>query len=306
MCTSLIAKEVHVCPKCKTKSRIVKRGFYFRPSDKKKIQRFQCKNCLKSFSSQTISFDFRLRKRRINQFVFRLLAKGSSQRSVAETIGVHPMTIARRVTRFGACAKVQFRKLNRNQPRAIEVVFDEMETFEHTKLKPLSIPIAVENKTRRILALDVGKIAAKGHLANLSRNKYGFRKCERKISLHNVFKELEILATPFCQFKSDESRHYPSFVKSYFENGIHKTYKGRKSAVTGQGEMKKGGFDPLFSLNQTAAMLRDNIKRLTRRTWCTTKRVDRLLDFLYIYSYYHNQRIAGVKRPRIYGKTIAN
>ena len=40
-----------------------------------------------------------------------------------------------------------------------------METFEHTKLKPLTIPMAVEQGTRRILAVDVGKIAAKGHLA---------------------------------------------------------------------------------------------------------------------------------------------
>jgi hypothetical protein len=44
----------------------------------------------------------------------------------------------------------------------------------------------------------------------------------------------------------------------------------------GQGELKRGGFDPLFSLNHTAAMFRDRLKRLSHRTWCTTKRPDRL------------------------------
>ena len=292
-----------MCPNCQSREKIIKRGVYIRPSDKKKIQRFQCKICFKSFSTQTTSFDFRLRKRRINQSIFRHLAKGSSQRACAELFGVHPMTIARRVSRFGACAKAQLKKQNRRLSKVNDIVFDEMESFEHTKLKPLTIPLAVENSTRRILALDVGRIAAKGHLADLSRKKYGIRKCERKQALKNLFDELKELSLPRCRLISDESKHYPGVVKRTFKDSIHKTYKGRKPAVVGQGEMKKGGFDPLFSLNQTAAMLRDNIKRLTRKTWCTTKRVDRLLDFLYLYAFYHNQKIAGVRRPRIWSTT---
>jgi hypothetical protein len=89
-------------------------------------------------------------------------------------------------------------------------------------------------------------------------------------------------------------------LRRHFKDAEHLQFKGRAAAVVGQGEMKKGGFDPLFSLNQTAAMIRDNIKRLGRRTWCTTKRIDRLLDFLAIYAIYHNQIIEGVRRPRIF------
>jgi transposase-like protein len=289
-----------MCPNCKTPTQIFKRGRYRRPSDKKLIQRFQCKNCQKSFSSQTSSFDYRLRKRRINQRVFLMLAKGMSQRGCAQVLGVDPKTISRRVWRFGRCSKAHLKKLQKSKRRVSSITFDEMETFEHTKLKPLTIPLAVETNSRKVLALDVGKIAAKGPLASLSRSKYGYRKCQRRLVLDSLFDQIKNIATPECIFLSDESQHYPRPVKRFFKNGIHKQYKGRKPAVVGQGEMKKGGFDPLFSLNQTAAMFRDNIKRLTRRTWCTTKRVDRLLDFLHIYAFYHNQRIDGVKRPRIF------
>ena len=215
------------------------------------------------------------------------------------------MTIARRVTRFGACARAHFQRAQRQSEKVDDIVFDEMETFEHTKLKPITIPLAVENKSRKILALSVGRIAAKGPLAPISRKKYGLRKCERKRALRSLFIQLESLSTPCSRMTSDESRHYPPMVKTYFKNCEHRTYKGRKPAIIGQGEMKKGGFDPLFSLNQTAAMFRDNIKRLARRTWCTTKRLDRLLDFLHLYAFYHNQRIAGVKRPRIWGTTLS-
>jgi transposase-like protein len=292
-----------MCPHCHFNTDIVKRGFYIRASDGLKIQRFNCRNCGRDFSTQTSSFDYRLRKRRINQSVFRMLAKGMSQKGCAHVLAVDPQTIARRITRFGICAKKHLRSFTST---VSEVVFDEMETFEHTKLKPLTIPLAVEKRTRRILFVDVGKIAAKGHLAQISKKKYGFRKCERKKALNRLFRHLKRISCPHATFFSDESHHYPNQIRRYFKQVKHMTFKGRKSAIIGQGEMKKGGFDPLFCLNQTAAMIRDNIKRLTRRTWCTTKKIERLLDLLHIYSFYHNQRIDGVKRPSIFNCSVSN
>jgi transposase-like protein len=295
-----------MCPHCKNTDKIVKNGFFKRESDGSKFQRFYCKNCLKTYSTQTISFDYRLRKRRINQSVFRLLSKGNSQHGSAVILSVHPQTIARRISRFGACAKKHLLNFQANLNTIDDLVFDEMETFEHTKLKPLTIPLAVENSSRKILALSVGKIAAKGHLAEISRKKYGLRKCERRIALQNLFSQLKTISHPCCIFRSDESKHYPAMFKYLDKNTIHKTYKGRKPSVTGQGEMKRGGFDPLFSLNHTAAMIRDNLKRMARRTWCTTKRIDRLLELLNIYAYFHNQRIDGIKRPSIQNCLINN
>lgn len=288
------------CPHCQQSDQIIKRGCYIRASDEKRIQRFYCSKCGLSFSSQTTSFDYRLRKRRINQVVFRLLAKGLSQRGSAQVLGVDPKTIARRVIRFGSCAKKYVRQLQREQNKVTEVVFDEMESFEHTKLKPLTIPMVVENKTRRILAIEVGKIAAKGHLAQIARKKYGTRRCQRAEAINRMFTSLRQSLSSDIIIRSDESHHYPKPIKRHFPEALHLRYKGRKPAIIGQGELKKGGYDPLFCFNQTAAMLRDNIKRLARRTWCTTKQIERLKDLLHIYILYHNQIIAGVKRPRIF------
>ena len=59
--------------------------------------------------------------------------------------------------------------------------------------------------------------------------------------------------------------------------------------MTGQGELKKLRFDPLFALNHTCAMLRANINRLFRRTWCTTKKKECLEDHLAVYMDFHNR-----------------
>lgn len=285
-----------MCPFCHRPDLVIKKGFYIRNSDCKRIQRFYCQNCLRGFSAQTSSFDYRMRKRRINQVVFRMLSKGVSLRGCAQVLNVQPRTIARRLNRFGQFAEIQMRK-QRRKNSVSKILIDEMESFEHTKLKPLTIPIVVEYKTRMILSLDVGQIAAKGTLAELSKKKYGKRVCQRKSVLNKVFLETKECLNENGVILSDESYHYLRPIKRHFPIVTHRSFKGRRGANIGQGEMKKGGLDPLFYLNHTYAMIRDNIKRLARKTWCTTKKIAQLKNSLYLYAHYHNQVVSGVRRP---------
>jgi len=72
---------------------------------------------------------------------------------------------------------------------------------------------------------------------------------------------------------------------------VHLTHKGAKGSVSGQGEMKKLGRDPLFSINQSFAMFRDKMSRLSRRSWNLSKHIDRLEDHMAIYIESHNRVI---------------
>jgi hypothetical protein len=71
----------------------------------------------------------------------------------------------------------------------------------------------------------------------------------------------------------------------------HITTKGGRGSVVGYGELKKLGYDPLFSLNHCCAMIRDNLKRLSRRTWCTTKKIENLQNQLNVFQYFYNTRL---------------
>jgi len=85
-------------------------------------------------------------------------------------------TFVRKFILMGLRAKDKL--LNENKklyPKAVHIQFDDMETFEHTKCKPLSITLAVEEKTRRILDYQVSQMPAKGLLAEISRKKYGLK-----------------------------------------------------------------------------------------------------------------------------------
>ena len=89
--------------------------------------------------------------------------------------------------------------------------------------------------------------------------------------------------------ESDQNPHYPGDVKRHFPECEHRTFKGRRGAIVGQGELKKIGFDPLFCLNHTCAMIRDNVNRLKRKTWATTKKAQRLAAHLVLYAHFHNE-----------------
>ena len=272
---------------------VIRKGFYGR--GKRRIQRYFCKACRRYFSDQSSALSYREKKPYLNQSVFRLLCSGVSQRETAYILGTQPRTIARKLVRLARCAVRRHGDDLAKRPARRVVVFDEMETFEHSKCKPLSIAVAVEEGTRRILAMEVARMPAKGRLAAISRKRYGHRRDDRPTALRRMLSTVKHAAGAEITLKSDESPRYPKYVREVLPRATHRTFKGRRGCVVGQGELKRGGHDPLFSLNHTCAMTRDRIKRLSRRTWCTTKRPDRLQSLLRLMTYSHNQRLVQPK-----------
>lgn len=286
------------CPYCKRTSssrfgtRILFRGSrYRRKSDGQFISRYWCRLCRKSFSSATKSPCRWQKKRHRNEVVRRLLAGGVSQREAARILGLNRKTIARKFLFLAKKSQAEFYRRNKANARAVEVEFDDLETFVHTKCKPLSVTLMVEYKTRRILDFEVAQMPAKGHLAVISRKRYGFRADHRPLARKRLFTRAQGLVHPTAVLRSDSNPAYPSCVKAFFPRARHDLVLGGRGAATGQGELKKLKFDPIFSLNHTCAMLRAHLSRLIRKTWNTTKKQDRLRAHLMVYAAEHNRRL---------------
>ena len=278
----------------------IRRGSYRRKFDGRKIQRFQCRTCNKTFSSITDTPTWRQQKPFINDKLVFKLCSGLSQRRAARELSVDQKTVARRLVFLAGIS----RKLNAehlaHRPPVYDVRFDDMESSIHTKLKPVSISMLVEQGSREILAIRVGSMPAKGQLAAKSLKKYGPRKDERPTARRDVLLVGAKIGVSGLLIKTDKCPQYPALIRSSIPGAVHTTVKGRRGSVVGQGELKKIGFDPLFSFNHTAAMARANINRLFRKTWCTSKRQDRLQDHLDIYMWFHNNyllRNPASKKP---------
>ncbi len=271
--------------------RVSKKGTFYRLCDRRYIQRFKCLVCRTQFSKATFDPDYRQHRREINEMLFLFLASGVTQRRSAILLKTDRKTISRKLKILGARAKedhAEWLEERFSESPIRHIQFDDLETVEHTKCKPLSVTLAVQNKSREILDFQVKRMPAKGPLSRVARKKYGPRKDERPAGWDQLFRNLKSLLHANALCESDENPHYPQFVRSHLPQARHVRHEGARGAIVGQGELKKLKFDPLFSLNHTCAMLRANVNRLFRKTWSTTKKVECLVDHLWIYVRYHN------------------
>jgi transposase-like protein len=268
----------------------IKDGHFQRKNDSRLIQRFRCKKCGTRFSNASFALEKNQKKRTINHLVRNLFCEGMSMSGIARSIGINPKTVDRKLEYLQLKAHIENAKTLKDMTDKVEYIqFDDMETHEHTKMKPITCTVVTDVDSRKILALKAGRIPAKGHLAKLSRQKYGRRKSEHKAVLEHTFKNLAPILENCQRVDSDKHAFYPEFVATYIPNAIHYRFKSRKACITGQGEMKKGGKDPLFWVNHIAAMMRDHIKRFARRTWCNNKKLEKLQAHLDLYMWYHNE-----------------
>lgn len=281
------------CPnnRCKNQENQSKRfGYYRRKSDSKIIQRYYCKNCKKSYSAAQNDPAYHHNKRRINYPLKKLLAFCVSQRRAALILSVSRKTIARKLIYLGSyCKDIQAEFLKEYEAKVHHFQFDELITSEHTKCKPLGVAVAVSVEDRKILGFEVSSMPAAGHLSKISRKKYGQRPDNRKKGLNNLFKKISKSISKNVKIQSDAHPNYFPLVQKHFPDAIYQQSMGEKATITGQGELKKNARDPLFCINHTLAMLRANVNRLVRKTWCTTKNPVRLADHLAIYVSVHNK-----------------
>lgn len=289
--------ERPACPACHS-NKTIKKGFYRRACDSKYAQKYQCHGCKKYFSSQSLKDTYRHKKVRIISSILNFLTAGVSRRHIARVLGVHRETVERKLRLLSKRAQQQHNRFISQLSYEEELQFDEMETFEHTKCKPVSIPLVVTTK-RFILSIGVASQPAKGRLAKISLKKYGPRIDERPLVISNMLSALASKIRSPAFFYTDNNTSYPKYLRHSFPNSNHKTTPGGRSCVAGYGELKKKGWDPIFSLNHTAAMLRDHLATLKRRTWTSTKRLDNLLHLLAIYTVYHNTELSK-KHPEVW------
>lgn len=214
-----------------------------------------------------------------------------SQRRLALVLGISRNTVAKKLKILAEQARLRQAQWFQTQSFTY-LQFDDLETFEHSKCKPVTITMCVD-KNRKIIGYAVARIPAKGHLAKIAQKKYGYRENESYEARRRLFSSLKSYVSPTAEISSDKHPQYQTLVSQNFPKSSYTQFKAERAAIIGQGELKKKKFDPLFRINHTLAMLRANINRLIRRTWCTTKSLEGLEDHLALYVDFHNRALTS-------------
>jgi len=216
-------------------------------------------------------------------------------RRSSKILRLNRKTVERKLIFLGEkCRQKNLSLLRKRKKKIHDIQIDDLVTKENSKLKPLSITVAVDKKNRMILGAEVSQIPSFGHLAHMSRKKYGYREDKHCEGLKKLFETIERFVHREACVESDCHQKYQHYISIYLPHAKHITFESEKASVVGQGELKKIRFDPLFTINHTLAMMRANINRLIRKTWCTTKDPVRLKDHIDIFIYYYNKKILGL------------
>ena len=175
--------------KCCRKENAMKYGSFKRHSDGRISQRYCCKICNTTFSQATFDPAYYQKKRQLNHKCMMLLSSCISMRRTAIILGIHPITVARKLEYTASQSRLKLNNSDLDFQNISAIQFDELQTIEHTKCKPLSVALAVSEKNRKIIGFRVSQMPATGHLAAISRKKYGYRQDYRVEAMMDLFEQ---------------------------------------------------------------------------------------------------------------------
>ena len=147
------------------------RGSYRRQCDGRRVRRFDCTHCRISFSTQTFSPDYWLKRPDLLHRLFMRVCGCMGNRQIARDFGCAPETIGRLVARLGRhCMLYHWQQYGGSVPQG-PVVFDGFESFEYSQYHPILHHLAVEADTGFWLYHTDSELRRKGRMTRYQRRR---------------------------------------------------------------------------------------------------------------------------------------
>ena len=266
----------------------VRYGTYQPRCRRRPIQRFRCRDCNKTFSRQTFRHDYRDRKHACNVPLFKMLISGSGLRQAALMVGLGVHSVQRKFHKLARTCRLLHRNLSPRLPAGSTFLIDEEETFEKASIRPLTMPVVIEKDSFFVVATMAGPIrrrAAEGterrQLQDEEEERSGKRRDRSRVCVRATLRILKRrLPSGPVRLSSDEKSSYKTIATEVF--GEHLVHETTSSTLV------RSTFNPLFAINLTLAMTRDNCGRLHRKSWLVTERRRCLQRHMHLFTAYRN------------------
>ncbi|HEX6810274.1 MAG TPA: hypothetical protein VF384_01510 [Planctomycetota bacterium] len=265
----------------------IRRGYYWPSCRPRPVQRYLCKGCKRGFSRQTFRHDYRDQRPECNAQFWTLLVSGIGLRQLGRVLQLNIRSVLKKKRKMARTCALLHDNLSPCLPPGRTYLLDEEETFESASIRPLTMPVLIEKDTWFVVSTAVGKIrrlAAVGSARRVRQDlaeREALRPDESRASVAKVLTELarRVPAGPIA-LRTDEKASYGVVARQVFGERLeHDTTAGTRIRTT---------HNPLFAINTTMAMTRDNMGQLRRRSWLVTKAGERLQDHLALFTVYRN------------------
>jgi transposase-like protein len=268
--------------------RYKKTGFHSRLSQPRSVQRFQCLHCRRSFSTQTFSTTYWLKRPGLLHTLFHRTLQCSAYRQVARELDVDPTTVQRQVERLGRhCLLFQELHRPKDTPRQ-PIVLDGFESFEFSQYYPCHFHVTVGAKTPFFYAFTDSELRRKGRMtkAQKARREQLERESGRP-DPRSIEKEVAELVNLVARksgdlhFLSDEHPDYPrAFRRAPPQVRIKHDVTSSKASRTPA--------NPLFPVNLLDLLIRHSGGNHKRETIAFSKRRQSAAERLAILQVWRN------------------
>jgi transposase-like protein len=258
--------------RCAEGWRFVRHGSFTRDAAPRRIPRFRCGHCGHTFSSQTFSPSYWLKRSDVLlAAAFRLLAC-SGHRQIAREARCHHTTVMRHAARLGRHALLYLRAHGPQGPLTEPVVGDGFESFAYSHYHPLYLNLIVGAVSHFCHAFSFTELRRKGRMTLQQKRRraqlearWG-RPDPRGIE-HGMAVALK-LAAPEPQalvLRTDAHADYPRALRHPSLRGyaIHHQCTSSREARTAR--------NPLFPVNRFDLLLRHNSANHKRETIAFSK-----------------------------------
>ena len=272
-------------------------GFFERQSPPYEVQRYQCVSCRRTFSDQTFSTTYWLRRAELLAPVFLRLQSCSGFRQVAREFGVSPTTIARISERLGRHALLFHQQYRPRGPLREPLTLDGFEGFEWSQFYPSSYHVAVGKDSHFFYGFTTTELRRKGSMTDAQRKmrerlETSFGRPDPKGTAKDVATLLSIVV-PTAQglvLHPDEHQAYPRALKRVPHLKVtHETISSR-AARTPQ--------NPLFPVNLLDLLIRHSGSQHKRETIAFPKRLQSACERMALFAVWRNWIKAFSERAR--------
>ena len=245
-----------------------------------KTARYECLDCFKTFTKRTGAVNYRKRKQELRDKITRMYCERMSLRGIARTLNIDIKTAVRYFLENSEVSKNRnLKDLKQGKIKTSFMQFDQLETYEHTKRRPVGIQISIRHKTGEIISAKVGYAP----LRALSVSKKEIETWNKEFASNKNL--IDMLIESKDALKKNQSTitcdSYRPQIK-VLQNLVKDTSIQIQPSTK---ENKK--------IDRVFRKMRQDISRLGRKTLSTTKKIENLQRHLDLYiDYNNNQRLA--------------
>jgi len=199
-----------------------------------------------------------------------MLTSGTGLRQIAFVLKVDQRAAQGKMRKMSRTCAHLHENLSAKLPASMTYLLDEEESYEQASIRPLTVPLLIERKSYFHVASAVGPIRRMAPEGTARRRRqereerlHGKRPDESYKCVKQVMLALKRRISGPLVLQTDKKSSYVTLARDVFGTDlIQETTSGKVPRTT---------YNPLFPINISIGMTRDNCGRLRRKSWLVSK-----------------------------------